>query len=118
MSILDKDRKLLWGRSANRCSICKKELVVLKTENDDDSIIGEECHIISKRENGPRFRSNYDFNNADSYSNLLLLCRIHHKVIDDQVNEYSEPALPDKERRDKQQRPPLNKPAVQVPPNS
>jgi len=93
MSILEKDRKLLWGRSANRCSICKTELVILKTENDDDSIIGEECHIVSKKENGPRFRNNFELAKADNYSNLVLLCRIHHKIIDDQVNEYSEETL-------------------------
>src|SRR4030042_679801 len=93
MSISERDRKLLWGRSANRCAICKKELSISKSHLDDESVIGEECHIISKKEKGPRYRSDFNFNEVDTYHNLILLCRNHHKIIDDKVNEYSEEVL-------------------------
>jgi len=34
MTITDHDRKLLWGRSGNRCAICRRLLVVERTEAD------------------------------------------------------------------------------------
>ncbi|OIA98719.1 hypothetical protein AK95_16290 [Paenibacillus sp. LC231] len=90
MSISDKTRKMLWGRSGNRCSICKIELVVDATILDDPSIIGEECHIISGKVNGPRYNSEFDKEIIDSYDNLILLCRVHHRMIDDQQDTYTE----------------------------
>ncbi len=84
MSISDKTRKILWGRSGNRCSICKNELVIDATEQDDESIVAEECHIISPMPNGPRHDSSYPIEKLDSYDNLMLLCCTHHKMADDQ----------------------------------
>ncbi len=52
MTIRDKTRKILWGRSENRCAICKYELISDETQVDDESIIGEECHIISEKPSG------------------------------------------------------------------
>ena len=56
MPITDKTRKILWGRSGNRCAICKNELVIDATGQDAESVVAEECHIISPRQNGPRSR--------------------------------------------------------------
>ena len=56
MTISDKTRKLLWGRSGNRCAYCRQELV-MPGKTDNDSIVGDECHIIAKRETGPRNNS-------------------------------------------------------------
>ena len=50
---------------------------------DPAAIIGDECHIISKKSNGPRSSQNNN-SNFDIYDNLILLCKIHHKQIDDQ----------------------------------
>ncbi|WP_407637566.1 HNH endonuclease [Cohnella kolymensis] len=84
---------MLWGRSGNRCSICKQELVLDETDLDDASVIGEECHIISEKDNGPRHRNDYPTDQFDSYENLLLLCRVHHKMVDDQKETYTEDIL-------------------------
>ena len=83
MSILDKDRKHLWAKSGNRCAICRQELF-LSNINKEDFNVGEECHIVSSQINGPRYINNYQ--NYDSYNNLILLCRNHHKEIDDKSN--------------------------------
>ena len=82
---------MLWGKSANRCAIssCRRELVMDETETDDPSIIGEECHIIGKEDNGPRGNPEFPKEQRDLYNNLILLCNIHHKVIDDQEQSYS-----------------------------
>ena len=83
MGILDKDRKRLWAKSGNRCAICKHELF-LSNKNNEDFNIGEECHIVSSQLKGPRHVDNYQ--DYDSYDNLILLCRNHHKEIDDKSN--------------------------------
>lgn len=90
MPITDKTRKILWGRSGNRCSICKLVLIIDATDKDDSSIVGEECHIISGQSNGPRYDSDRSKDEIDSYKNLILLCRIHHKMIDDQPETFTE----------------------------
>jgi len=88
MSISDKTRKILWGRSGNRCAICKKELVVDSTPKNDESIIGDECHMISPQLGGPRHDPSLPQDKFDLYDNLILLCRVHHKVVDDQAETY------------------------------
>ncbi|MBY0216254.1 MULTISPECIES: HNH endonuclease signature motif containing protein [Paenibacillus] len=89
MPINDRTRKILWGNSGNRCSICKRKLIVDATDKDDISIIGEECHIVSGQINGPRYDTEFDREKIDSHENLILLCRVHHKMIDDQVETYT-----------------------------
>lgn len=59
------------------------------TSLDDDSVIGEECHIVSPRPKGPRHKDVCPLEELDKYENLILLCRIHHKMIDDQCETYS-----------------------------
>ena len=76
----DIDRKRLWGRSGSRCSICNVEL----TELDGlDSIVGDEAHIRSPKPNGPRYEDGYPKELLDTYANLILLCKAHHKLVDD-----------------------------------
>ncbi len=89
MSITDETRKVLWGRSGNRCAICKKELVVESTPHDDESVVGDECHIVSSSPEGPRYDPTYVAKDLDSYQNLILLCRTHHKQVDDQTATFS-----------------------------
>ena len=56
---------------------------------DDESVVGEECHIISPRPDGPRHDPSYPPDHLDSYKNLILLCRVHHKMVDDQSDTYT-----------------------------
>ncbi|MCB8946369.1 MAG: hypothetical protein H6653_00010 [Ardenticatenaceae bacterium] len=53
-------------------------------EADKHSVIGEECHIVAREKNGPRGDSALPDKFRDYPDNLILLCRIHHKIIDDQ----------------------------------
>lgn len=90
MSISLKTHKMLWGRAANRCAFpeCRRELVVDESETDDESLIGEECHIVAREQNGPRGDSPLASESRNRYDNLILFCNIHHKLIDDQPNTY------------------------------
>ncbi len=88
MTISNKTRKILWGKSGNRCAICRRELILDANYKDGSSIIGEECHIIAREQNGPRGNSELSAEQRDEYDNLLLLCRVHHKQLDDQPSTY------------------------------
>lgn len=89
MGITDKTRKVLWGRSGNRCAICRQVLVIERTAVDADAVVGDECHIHSGANNGPRHDESVDREKLDEIDNLLLLCRVHHKMVDDQAETYT-----------------------------
>lgn len=91
MSIPVKDQKILWGLAACRCAFpdCRKELVVKEDSNDPKVMIGEIAHIVSQSDIGPRADPGLPQKCRDSYENLILLCRIHHKLIDDLKEKYT-----------------------------
>jgi hypothetical protein len=89
MAISDKTRKILWGRSGNRCAFCRREIVLDATPSDDASVVGDECHIVSPKEHGPRFDASFPEDQVDDPANLVLLCRVHHKMVDDQCETYT-----------------------------
>lgn len=82
---------MLWGRSGNTCALptCRKNLVEDETQTDDASIVGDEAHIVAREENGPRGKSSLTPEERDKYNNLILMCKVHHKMIDDQPLEYT-----------------------------
>ena len=88
MTISDRDRKILWARSGNKCSICKAALVVERTANDPAAIVGDEAHIVARSAGGPR-AGLLEESALDAYENLILLCKVDHKTVDDQPNEYT-----------------------------
>jgi len=89
MAISEKDRKILWGRAGNRCALCRHELVIDSTVADDESVVGDECHIVSGKAQGPRHDPAFPAERLDEPDNLVLLCRIHHKMVDDQCEAYT-----------------------------
>lgn len=82
MGITQKDIKLLWGRAASRCSICKKELTQDTQPANTSFLVGEQAHIVAEKTNGPRGDSILPIEERNSYHNLILLCANHHKIID------------------------------------
>ncbi|MDX2059495.1 MAG: hypothetical protein SFV24_16915 [Gemmatimonadales bacterium] len=92
MAMSDKTRKLLWGLSGSRCALCSRPLVVDPTSKDPAAIVGDECHIVSARQGGPRFDPTFA-GDHDSEDNLILLCRVDHKRVDDQPEDYSAESL-------------------------
>jgi len=82
---------MLWGRSGNRCAMpaCKRVLYEDETLTDDASLVGEEAHIVARSQDGPRGDSTLTTDERDKYNNLVLLCSVHHKSIDDQPLEYT-----------------------------
>lgn len=91
MSISLKTRKILWARSGNQCAICKTELIVSSEDsNDDASVVADEAHIVAQSESFTRGDyGSLSEDERDQYSNLILLCKNDHKLIDDQPSSYT-----------------------------
>ncbi len=89
MLIAKKDLKILWARSAGRCSFreCEQKLILEDSETSNQ-IIGEVAHIIAKSEKGPRGTPNLTPDFLNSYENLILLCPNHHRLIDSFPEKY------------------------------
>ena len=98
LAVTDKTRKILWGRSGNRCAKCRLSLVELEQLPDTASVVGDEAHIHAQSAGGPRYDPTFTPEQLDHYDNLILLCRVDHKIIDDQVATYSADALRDMKR--------------------
>lgn len=93
MGISDRSRKILWAQSGNRCAFCQQKLVMDKTERDVESIVGDECHIVAQSPNGPRGDISWTEDQLHDYENLILLCKTHHKLIDDQPLTFTKEIL-------------------------
>jgi hypothetical protein len=101
MSYSEKTLKMLWGPAASRCAICRMELVMDRAGTDDESIVGDIAHIIARDEDGttgPRSVASLSADDKsrfatlitgrNKYANLILLCKNHHKQVDDQPSAY------------------------------
>jgi hypothetical protein len=86
MSVTARTRRILWVKAGGRCSICHEQLVTDAEGDDDPSVFGEECHIVAQSPGGPRAA---DISDIDGYDNLILLCRKHHKQVDDQRSHFT-----------------------------
>lgn len=89
MAISQKDTKLLWGRSGNRCAICRVELSQDTKSANASFTLGEQAHIVGEREGAARGKSPLTEAERNSYHNLILLCPMHHTEID--KNEFDWP---------------------------
>nr|WP_290227790.1 hypothetical protein [Trichocoleus desertorum] len=88
MAISSQTRRILWRRSGDRCAVCQRRLVMHATESYLESAIGNECHIVAPEPDGPRGNFPLTVEERDDYSNLILLCQIHHQLVDAQPHTY------------------------------
>src|SRR5579885_2577367 len=91
MAISEKTAKILWGRAGATCSFpgCGRNLVIEATETDPNALIGEMAHIIAHSPSGPRGAQAFRGGDRDGVDNLILLCTVHHTLIDQQRNTYT-----------------------------
>lgn len=80
--------KRLYAKSSNRCALpqCGAPIIA------HGIALGEICHIRARNRQGPRYDAALSAPDRDSYSNLLLLCRTCHKLVDSDPTTYT-PAL-------------------------
>ena len=81
----EKEIKILWGRSGNRCAICKLEL----TPDGSRETLGEMAHIVAKSSDGPRGDETMSVEQRNAYDNLILLCPTHHAEVDKTPDDWS-----------------------------
>lgn len=87
----DRDLKLLFSRSAGRCSFrgCDQKCIIDGYGTDPDAVIGEIAHIHAYQADGPRGQNGFTEKQLNSYANLMLLCPTHHTQVDKLPNNYS-----------------------------
>jgi hypothetical protein len=89
-------RRVLWALAAGRCeySGCNKLLIGDLISGAEDRNFGFVAHIVAETPKGPRGDSVRSPLLADDVRNLLLLCHVHHKLIDvDDVVSHPEARL-------------------------
>ena len=89
--IRNADRALLWSRSGGRCCFPECDVICVQEANnlDQSAIIGEIAHIEASSDSGPRANPSLTDQQRNEYSNLILLCRNHHRLVDTNVNSYT-----------------------------
>jgi len=78
--------KRLFAVSGNKCAFprCVQSLI-----DANGTVTGEICHIKGRKPNSPRYDANQTEDERRAFENLILMCPIHHKVIDDDPDSYT-----------------------------
>jgi hypothetical protein len=78
-------KKRLFALSSNRCAFprCTATLV------DGDTVVGKICHIRGARPGSARYDRHQTAAERHGFDNLILMCGLHHDVIDDDEEAYS-----------------------------
>jgi len=72
----------LWGIAAGRCEMCNQLLHIDPTFGIEGNY-SQNAHIHAVSPNGPRHKGDMGQDEINNHQNLMLLCPIHHKMIDD-----------------------------------
>lgn len=105
MSLSIHDCKILWTKAGNKCSYnhagksCDELLAIQNGE--DISLIGDEAHIIGGKAGSARYKES--FAEVDTYGNRILLCKKHHKLVDDNEDIYTVSVLEEMKKTHEEQ---------------
>lgn len=82
----ERDVKRLFALSLNQCAFpsCLTPIFGLS-----DEMVGEICHIKARSPDGARYDPAQTDEERHAFGNLILLCRNHHKTVDDQPDKYT-----------------------------
>jgi hypothetical protein len=88
--------KRLFAVSGNRCAFpsCSHPLV----EPESGKVVGRICHIKASSPRGPRYDPTQTDEERHSFANLLLMCPVHHDVIDADEKAYTVSRLEETKR--------------------
>jgi hypothetical protein len=77
----EKTVKRLFALSRNRCAYPKCETPIVHQKTD--TITGDICHIKAQHAGGPRYDPKQTEEERHAFENLLLLCKVCHRIVDD-----------------------------------
>jgi hypothetical protein len=100
-------RKRLWLRSGGRCAFpdCDEPLLEPIEGLDEDTVVGIECHIVPREDSPKVARSVSSLSSQErdgfthlverrhDYSNLVLMCTRHSRIIDNPHADFSVAAV-------------------------
>lgn len=77
--------KRLFGESGNLCAFpkCAQALICNST------VLGKVCHIKGRKPGSPRYDATQSDEDRHGYDNLILMCGVHHDVIDKDEESYT-----------------------------
>jgi hypothetical protein len=85
----EKVKTIIWTKSGGHCAKCREPLCITGASGEVSHLIGDVAHIVAEEEGGPRGLSVLTLNQRNSEPNLLLLCKPHHKQVDDDAVTYT-----------------------------
>ena len=87
--------KRLFALSRNRCAYpgCPAAII-----DPSGTLIGDVAHIRASQPGGPRYDSTQSDKARHGFDNLLLLCALHHRIVDDQPARFTVEVLQDMKR--------------------
>ena len=77
--------KRLFGESGNLCAFPKCTQAIIRGA----TVLGKVCHIKGRKPGSARYDAAQSNEERHGYDNLVLLCGIHHDVIDDDEKSYT-----------------------------
>lgn len=81
-----KTARRLYAVSGNLCAFPRCPTPIVDPESG--VIIAEICHIRAFSPGGPRYDASLPEDERNAFENLILLCGVHHKIIDSDVASY------------------------------
>lgn len=94
MAVNTKVQRLVAQKSGNRCGFadrgefCRRLLTAQPLGSEVVTTLGDLAHIVGESPNGPRGASAMTLDERNSESNLMLLCNVHHQLVDAQTATY------------------------------
>jgi hypothetical protein len=79
--------KRLFAVSANRCAFPNCEMPLVDVESG--KVTGRICHIRARQAGGPRYDPAQSPGERNAFENLILMCPVHHDVIDSDTTRYT-----------------------------
>jgi hypothetical protein len=86
MAISQAEQRIIQQKSGNRCAFpnCRRLLTANSTPENREVVLGEMAHIVGESMDGPRGDSPMTLVERNRADNIILLCNIHHQLIDRQ----------------------------------
>src|SRR5581483_4193821 len=88
--------KKLFALSGNQCAVDECRIPIV--DPSSGVVVGKVCHIMARNRLGPRFVEGLAAPVLHGFDNLILLCPVHHDIVDAREDDYPIALLQDMKR--------------------